>query len=319
MIRKTKIYVWAICMLILLSLQVGCGIKDTKTLQISLTPAPTLSPDPTVSPTPEPTPTTVPLLYKQFMPSGAFPKPEEYGEFYDKLNSYERWLLSDDGIQSRIDYVMEYFDVTDSEATYLLEAYYEWNDKALDLVNFDTEGEAMNIDSWIFYMLEYEYIPEENNIQYIVERYKSGEEICLENWKGSGFADLIAFYEEVETITGDIHNTDTYWNNQIVSSDSDKEETALPVSSNGEVLQFGDKVKYEATGVVTFGGTVYEVNGSKVKVKWEVRGDMNEFPSSYLTEEDKDAASMMFNIWDQPYDTEEMEASELEKVSYLLW
>lgn len=303
----------------------GCSEREPES--VIYLPTPTI--EIKASPIPQPTVTIAPIQeqvseaisdtetpYSTIAESGAFPKQDDYGDLFEKFNPYEKWIISDDGIKSRIDYYKTYFDISEEYAIYLMAAYYDWNNSALEIVNYDYDSEVEWVDTWIMYMSDRGYIPEEDYIKYIVDTYLAGECIDLENFAGWGYEGYISFHLEVESETGDIHNTEMYWEAQLADNEASN-EALLPISSNGEELKFGDKVKVTG-GFSVYGGTVYEINGSQVRVKWEVKGDAMFF-IDWDEISDSEKSNPLSPSFGLPSDSELIDASTLTKISYLSW
>lgn len=223
---KKKFYIIIIIFVTLLLS--GCGSKDTGTIideQKNGETTPVL--------TPTSTPTIMPIIDSTFtetlesnQESGvvlyskeAFPQPEKYGDLYNKFNTFEQWLLTEEGIKSRVEYFMSYFNLKEDDASYLITAFYDWQYGAFDPVNYDYDNEAKEIDNWVYSFSLDEYITFDEAIRYIIELYKSGEKLNWNSWGSQSYSDLIVFYYEVIEVTGDIHNTDEYWNSQMQEYD----------------------------------------------------------------------------------------------------
>lgn len=76
--------------------------------------------------------------------------------------------------------------------------------------------------------------------------------------------------------------------------------------------------KFNPGGFSSYGGTVYEVYGGRVKVRWETKRDAFGFNSwSYITSSEK--RNSLSGPFGMPYDDEYYNASELKKIDFLSW
>lgn len=296
------------------------GEKGEVTIDLSPTTKPILSPTPEPTPTPDPTPTPIPEpLYYQYKGTNAFPTIEDYGEYYIHFYPYEKWLLTDEGIQSRIDYCMNYKEISEDEAIKLLVSYYGLSADAFDPVNFEYEEEMLQISDYIYYAKEFDDLPSDgDDVQNIIDAFfNSNKE--YEN----GIVYILNGYQINLDDTGDIHTSlfDTIDWDYVEEEETQNEKQNLPISSNGHELKFGDKVAYDPGGFSSYGGTVYEVNGSSVKVRWErsnsplLFNGWQPIPSSHLDQPIL-ASGLGFNV---PSDTKYYDASVLKKIDFLSW
>lgn len=331
MMRKYGLLI-SIITIIALCFMGGCGTKSdtvSSTFTDSITPGPKVEAfddlsnylqeaDATITPAPQNnevmvTPTITPVIEITEAPSVTTASQEpndtnksdtpkytneelktiaEFENIYGELDSYAKWIICNEGKEYRINGLSEWFGLSSDDIKSLMNEYYTSADLVFCPINFSLEDEINDVSNWLMFISSNTGITFEDAISLAIENYNLG---ILTLVDGTYYLPAIDYY-----------STDT------ISYSS-------AISANGDLLQVGDKVKYDGVGLIYYGGTVYEIDGSNVKVRWEVRGDMFTFPSGVITEEEKSPAKMMLNFYGMPSDDELIEAAVLTKVSYLLW
>lgn len=249
--------------------------------------------------------------------------PEAYG-----INTKNAlWVTTDDGKKYRYNTIAKAFNLSTENAKTLIEAYYCLSNEEFYGWWYNADDEITIISYWISLAAEIYQISYDEALMKVIDGYSNGylsvEEVFGNLDDEYEYPDteeeLFAYYavREEDDPYGLVDFTedypdDPYADEEIVFRD-------VPISMEGIELTIGDKVMYTSDDLLYYGGTIYDIENSKVKIRWEMKGDA--FAGLYqpLSAEDKSFDTLVFNPLNIPSDNEWYYGFELEKIDNQAW
>jgi hypothetical protein len=227
------------------------------------------------------------------------------------------WVTTDEGKKYRDKTLSDFFEFSLDDTKILIDSFYYLNNIDFYGDYYNPVDEEIAITGWIRNVgYEYKCKSLNDTVQFIIKGYTDGSLtpetlFSADNQDDGSYPDtdeeLFEYYSDRDNTSDEISYDDNY-------------NTDAPLSKNGVDLEIGDKVQYTSDNVFYYGGTIRVIDGSTVKVTWEMKGDLYSGLIDKLTEEDKDPISnAIFNPCNIPSDNQWYDAADMEKVSNNSW
>lgn len=213
--------------------------------------------------------------------------PEAYG-----INSANPWwaIIDDRADQYRYDQLGKLYNITPEEAKTLTEAYGYYSNNWYNLTYYDPYCEKDEMDNWLITFADKFDKTYNEMVHFVINGFKNGT-LKTSDFYGdddeyyyieddlTGYAAILPDepdeYNYDESLDEDIYyggygydydeeENEWYWSNY-----NEMEVEYLPITSDGDLLEVGDKVIYSPDGRSRYHGTVIDIDEYLVRVKWD--------------------------------------------------